>query len=563
MITIEIKESDKCQGDYSLFISFPYNINIINIIRALPYRYWHNDNKLWEVPLNKLDFLNDEFKEFEVTIIDKDRVLSKKKEIIDISKINHKFKTHPFNHQIEGFNYGMEHDKWLLSDEPGLGKSAQTINIATARRDLYHYNHCLIICGLNTLKWNWVEEIEKHSWDKSYILGQRTRKNGKVVINSDKDKIEDLENINELNDYYFLITNVESFRNERVVTLVKDLCKKGIINMIAIDEAHKCLANTTSIQGKNILKLHSPCMIAMTGTPLLNSPMDLYGILKWLGYEEHSNYAFRNHYCELGGYGNYQIIGYKNLGELQARLQEVQLRRLKKDVLDLPEKIFINEYIEMSTKQAKIYQEVLGALRLNIDKIKKANNPLTEMIRLRQATGYTGILSTTIQESSKMDRMEEIVDEAVANNNKVVIFSNWTEMTDEIYKRLSFKYHGVQITGKIKDEDRREAIDKFQNDPKCMFILGTCGAMGAGITLTASHTEIFMDIPWNKGSWDQCVDRCHRISQNENLTIYNLMCKDTIDEKIHNLVERKGAMSDLLVDGIPQDKGAIVDYLLS
>lgn len=560
MITIEIKDADKCSSDYSMFISFPYNIDIINVIRALPYRYWHSDKKVWEVPLDKLEYLKNQFNGLDLNIIDKSSILSKQTEKVDLSTLNHKFKLKPFKHQIDGFNYGMTHDKWLLSDEMGLGKSAQVINIAIARKNLFNYKHCLIICGINTLKWNWVEEIQKHSDEKAYILGQRIKKD-KIVVNSNADKIDDLHN---LPDDYFLITNVQSFQNTEIVDLVKKQCKQGNINMIAIDEAHKCLGNfVTSAQGKNVLKLKSGCMIAMTGTPLLNSPLDLYGILRWLGYEDHTKYAFKNHYCELGGFGGYQTIGYKNLNELQKKLQDIQLRRLKKDVLDLPEKIYINEYIEMTLNQTKIYNEILGDLRINVDKIKSSNNPLAEMIRLRQATGYTGILSSEIQESAKLDRMEELVEEAVANNNKVVIFSNWTSITDEIYKRLSSKYCGVQVTGQIKDEDRQKAKEEFQNNPKCMFMIGTNGAMGVGITLTAAHIEIFMDIPWNKGSWEQCIDRCHRIGQTENLTIYNLMCKDTIDEKIYNLVEQKGAMSNLLVDGIPQDKGKVVDYLLS
>ena len=201
---------------------------------------------------------------------------------------------------------------------------------------------------------------------------------------------------------------------------------------------------------------------------------------------------------------------------------------------------------------------------MNIDQIKMANNPLAELIRMRQATGYTGILSSVVKESAKLDRMEELVEESRANGKKVVIFSNWTQMTDVIYERLNSKGYGISvITGDTKDEDRQQIVDLFQNSPKCNVLIGTIGAMGTGLTLTAGTVEIFMDEPWNRALKDQAEDRCHRIGQNSNITIYTLLCKDTIDERINQLVYKKGKMSDALVDGeIKFNKSDIIDFLL-
>ena len=326
--------------------------------------------------------------------------------------------------------------------------------------------------------------------------------------------------------------------------------------------AHNC-KDPTSQQGKGILKVSADTMIAMTGTPLMNNPLDLYIILKWLGYEDHSFYAFKNYHCEMGGYGNYQIVGYKHLEELQDRLDDIMLRRLKNDVLDLPEKTLIDEYVEMGAKQAQIYKEISMEIQANIDQIKKANNPLSEMIRMRQATGYTGILSSTIKESAKLDRMEELVEEAVSNKQKVVIFSNWTQMTDEVIDRLGKSYKVGRITGQTKDEDRQKLVNEFQNG-NLEVMVGTIGAMGTGLTLTAGTVEIFLDHPWNMALYSQAVDRCHRIGQKNNITVYNLLTKNTIDEKIWKLVQKKGKLSDAIVDGVYQgDKGDLVDYLLS
>ena len=302
----------------------------------------------------------------------------------------------------------------------------------------------------------------------------------------------------------------------------------------------------------------------MTGTPLMNTPMDLFIILKWLGYEKHAFYAFKNHYCVMGGYGGYEVVGYRHLEELQETLNEMMLRRLKEDVLDLPDKVYIDEFVEMTGKQEQIYKEVTANIKANIDKIKMSNNPLAELIRMRQATGYTGILSSEVLESAKIDRLEELVEETVANGKKIVIFSNWTQMVHPIYERLSKTYNGVVITGETKDTDRQKNVDKFQNDKECKFILGTIGAMGTGITLTAGTVVVFMDEPWTMANKQQAIDRCHRIGTKDNITVYTMLCKNTIDERIHDIVEKKGLMSDAIVDGkIVGDKVELLNYLLS
>ena len=200
----------------------------------------------------------------------------------------------------------------------------------------------------------------------------------------------------------------------------------------------------------------------------MNSPLDLYMPIRWLGFENHSFYSFKNHYCIMGGYGNYQIMGYKHLDQLKEQFEKIVLRRLKKDVLDLPEKIYIDDYVEMEAKQNKIYKEVKAEIKENIDKVISSPNPLAEMIRLRQATDYTGILSSTIQESAKFERLEELLEEITANNKKAIIFSNWTSVINPLYERLQ-KYNPAIITGEIKN--RVEQENKFKNNDTCKIIL--------------------------------------------------------------------------------------------
>ena len=558
-VHIRIDTSKLAFAEQSMFISFPYSAEVVDIIRGLTERYWNKSTKEWEVPVRLYDELKEKLSFCEIT--EEGEIIKPKKEKTKAqAPKNFAFKTEPYEHQIEGFNYGLTHTSWLLGDEQGLGKTKQVIDIAVAKKLEKGYKHCLIICGVNGLKWNWIREIATHSDESAWILGQKTVR-GKTVIGSNNDKLEDALNLDRIKDY-FIITNIESLRSPEIAEALEEASKKHIIGLIAIDEIHKC-KNPQSQQSKGMMKLNADYKIAMTGTPLMNNPLDLYIILKWLGYEKHAFYSFKNHYCNMGGFGGYQIVGYKNLPELQNQLNSIMLRRLKAKVLDLPEKMYVNEFVEMTPKQEQIYREVSNDILLNIDKIKASTNPLAELIRLRQATGYTGILSSTVAESAKFDRCEELIEEAVENNRKVVVFSNWTQITNPLVERLR-RFNPVVITGETKDADRQFLVQQFQEVDRVKVAVGTTGAMGTGITLTAGTVVIFLDEPWTNAAKEQAIDRCHRIGTSDNITIYTIMVHNSIDERIHSIVEQKGEISDFMVDGKDiTDKAKLVDFLLS
>lgn len=324
---------------------------------------------------------------------------------------------------------------------------------------------------------------------------------------------------------------------------------------------HNC-KNPTSMQGRAILTLTNKAkyMVAMSGTPLMNNPLDLYFPMKWLGYENHSFYQFKQHYCTLGGWGGSQVVGYKNLEEIRAMMDNIMLRRLKTEVLDLPEKIRKIEYVDMTPKQTQIYKEVYNGVMSELQKIKFSNNPLSMMIRLRQATGWTGVLSQTVEESAKMDRMIELVQEIVASGQKAIIFSNWESMTEVAKEKLK-SHNPAYITGATKADERMKEVERFQNNDKCKVIIGTIGAMGTGLTLTAAQNVIFLDSPWNMALKAQAEDRAHRIGTKGTVNIITLVCKNTIDERIEELVEKKGQIADALVDGKISVED--INYLLS
>ena len=562
MIKINISNSTKLKDNMSAYVSFDYDSRIVNVLRSLPFKNYNPENTTWEIPVKKVETVINQLTDFDIQI--SGNILELNDEPVLELPEGFNFKTKPFSHQIEGVRYGLEYDRWFLGDEQGLGKTKQVIDIAVARKIKLGYKHCLIVCGVNTLKWNWVNEIHTHSNEDAWILGQRTKR-GKTKIGSTKDKVDDLIELGTKQSSlpYFIITNVESFRDKNIADLIQQLCKQGIINMCAADEMHK-MKNPSSQQTKGFLKCLPECRIGMTGTPLMNSPLDLYVILKWLGYETHAFYSFKNHYCVMGGFGGYEVVGYKNMDQLTSQVREIMLRRMKSEVLDLPDKTYIDEIVEMSPQQTDIYDKIESSLKIELAAgTLDLSNPLSVLIRLRQATGWTGIVSDTVAESAKIDRMEEIVEEAVSNNNKCIIFSNWTQMTDVIYEKLQI-YNPAIITGGTKDSERQTMVDKFQTDPSCHVIVGTIGAMGTGLTLTAGSTVIFVDEPWNRALFDQAVDRAHRIGAKSNVTIYSIMCKDTIDEKIHNLIYKKGVMSDAIIDGkVVGSKTELLNYLLN
>ena len=571
MIRIHIGEPKKLSNNIlvkkSAFVSFDYNPEIVSFIKKMGTRVYNPDNHTWEMPINNIISLCNKFENEEIKISGIYEDLHKQEFEIDIPK-DYIFKTKPFNHQIDGVRFGLNKKKFLLCDDQGLGKTFQIINWVGCLEKTDTINKVLIVCGVNSLKYNWQSEIGIHSNEKGWVLGTRYRKTtGKAYEGSTKDKLEDLDN---LPDCRYIITNIETLRagaekisktkyHFPIAEKLQELCKNGTISVIAFDEAHRS-KEPTSLQSRAMMNVQAKYMVAMSGTPLMNNPLDLYFPMKWLGYENHSFYQFKQHYCTLGGWGGSQVVGYKNLEEIREMMEQIMLRRLKTEVLDLPEKIRKIEYVDMTPKQNQIYKEVYAGVMSDLQKIKFSNNPLSMMIRLRQATGWTGIISNTVQESAKMERMIELVNEIVSSGQKAIIFSNWESMTEVAREKLK-SYSPAYITGATKADERMKEVERFQNDDKCKVIIGTIGAMGTGLTLTAAQNVIFLDSPWNMALKAQAEDRAHRIGTKGTVSVITLCCRDTIDERIEELVEKKGQIADALVDGkISIDD---INYLLS
>lgn len=579
MVYIEIAQPERLKptslSKLSAFVSFEYDSNLVSIIKSMGTRVYIPDKKTWEIPESAVPMLMSRLHDYDVLL--RGEMRHETPESHAQLPSGFVFTTKPYKHQMEGVIYGLEHESFLLGDDQGLGKTKEIIDLAMCRKQTDGLKHCLIICGINGNKYNWADEVKIHSREDSWILGTRFTKRPpiKMIEGSTKDKMEDLNNIPH---QFFWITNIEtlrggSFKEKQgkrtvirfpIAEKIQELCDRGIIGMIAFDEAHKA-KNPDSQQGKALLSIDCKGpKIPMSGTFVLNNPLDLYLPLRWSGFETHSFYAYKQHYCKMGGFGGKEIVGYKNLDELRSMVSKVMLRRVKGDVLDLPPKVHTIEWVNAYPEQKSLYKDVRDQVRDNIDKVKVHPDPLSEMLRLRQVTGYPGILSSTVTKSAKMDRMEELVEDEVSVGGKAIIFSNWSEMTNVIRHKLK-KYNPAYITGEVGSVQRMEEKDRFQNDPNCKVMIGTIGALGTGFTLTAAQLVIFVDEPWNRGIKDQAEDRAHRIGTRGTVRIVTILTRDTVDEGVYNLVQKKGKMADLLVDGKVDGKNVdnVLSYLLT
>lgn len=564
MIDIEIKRAKEVPGRYACFLTFSrFNQNWVEVIRQLSSRSYDKENRVWEFPLY---YLSDIVSRYPNVPINIRYHKEPDNNVVDIPEIE--LKRPLFAHQKLAVDYGIMRKKYLLLDTMGLGKTTSVIAEALTLKKMGLIKQCLIVCCVSDLQYNWAKEIETVCDESYFILGTRYRTkkldaNGKpkAYAGSVKDRVEDLWH----HDEFFLITNKETLRNDEFISILRGEYKKKKSNVtfLAIDEVHRGTGDPTTAAGKNLQKLSDmEYIIPMTGTLIRNRPFDAWAPLHLIG-EENSTYgAFKGFY---GVYGEFSdVIRYRNLDHLEEQLAGCSLRRTKEDVLDLPEKIYSDVVVTMNDRQRLIYEEAETWAIENIDKISESPNPLSQLIRLRQATGYTGILSSVIQESAKLDRIEQDVEDIVEHGEKCLIFSNWTDITDELYNRISKKHKVLRITGKdIKSGEETEDIKhKFQNDPQYQILIGTTGKMGTGHTLTAAQWVLFADEPWTSADKDQAVDRTHRPGQVNSVNIRTYLTMDTIDMKVNYLVKEKGDLADRLVDGKVGDRKHLVKYML-
>jgi SNF2 family DNA or RNA helicase len=455
------------------------------------------------------------------------------------------FKMKPFDHQLEAINYGLDHEKWLLLDSMGLGKTNSIIWLAETLKRRGIIDHCFIICGVNSLKQNWKKEIQKFSTESAVVLGEYTTRTGTVRYRSMDKRAAQLK---DPIDEFFVITNLESLRDDRIIEAFKKSNNK--FGMIAFDEAHKA-ATKTSQQGTNLLKLEAPFKVAATGTLITNNPLSAYVPLSWTGNDQSILTTYKSQYCNFGGIRDSQVIGFKNLEVLQEEIKSCSLRRTLDQVRsDMPPKTVTLEVLEPNDDQRKFYEAIKEGVKEEADKIElKSANLLALTTRLRQATACPSLLTTHNISSCKVDRCVELIQELTSQGEKVVVLSVFKETINELSAKLDQFRYSVN-TGDIPDAVVANNVSRFQEDPNEQVFVGTWGKVGTGWTLNAASYLICIDTPYTAAMFDQGTDRIWRVNNTRPAFVTVLLCKETIDERVQQIIETKKELGEYLVDGI-------------
>lgn len=540
MILIQERTSKHVPGLTSFFIKSDYNQTLLDTVRKIEQANFDTKTKEWEISLLDLAKFLDGIAGIDTITVetlphDPTTTIKYSQDSDSTFKL--------FKHQEEAVEFGLNHSKFLLLDAPGLGKTASIIKLAEEYYKQGKVKHCLIICGVNSLKSNWLLEIQKCSSLSATVLGSRLNKKGRLVFDGTQKRIEHLKR---KIDEFFVITNIETLRNKDATKLITK-SKVNTFDMVVLDECH-VIKNPDSIQSAQLLKIKAPYQVGASGTLITNTILDCYMPLKWIGAERSSFSTFKYFYYIFGGDFNHDFIGYKNTDLLKYQLEQVSLRR-KKDLLDLPPKNVITEYLDMETSQLHFYDNIVQGIVDEVDKVElNTTSALALTTRLRQATSCPSILTTEKIPSVKIERCIDLTDQILTDpTEKVLIFTEYKETANTLYKALE-KYKPLLCTGDVKPETIDTNKDLFQTNDEYRVMIATMAKMGTGHTLNRARYAIFVEQAWTDAIQTQCQDRIHRIGTTQPVFIYHLVTKDTFDERVISLLNDKKAIGDYIID---------------
>ena len=562
----EISPGKKISGISSLLIDFDFNQYIVDALKTLPTYHFHKKDKVWEVPfcylgrvLDSLTFLDDIQLKLLDTPENGEITFNRKFNLEPLSETERiSFKATPFNHQLEAVDFLLKQEKALLLDGCGVGKSLEMILFAETLKKRGIIDHCLVITGIAGLRSNWEKEIAKFSTESVVTIGKYTTRTGTTRYRPMGKRAEQLKN---KIDEFFVLLNVESIRDLKVVEAIKSSENK--FGLILFDEAHKIGAPDTT-QYNNLMKLDADFKVAATGTLIVNSPLSAFPSLKFTNNDSATLTNFKSQYLSYGGFGNKQVVGSKNLDILREEIANCSIRRTLYDVRkDIPPLTIDVEYLEMEEDQQKFYEAIKEGVKEEADKIDlKAGNLLALTTRLRQATACPSVLTTQAIESIKVNRAFEYIQEICSQGEKIVVFSMFKEPLNQLAAKLEgFRYS--LNTGDTPDQVAFNNMTRFQENPEEQVFLGTFGKCGTGFTLNSSMYLVCIDTPYTWSLFEQGVQRVHRISNSRPAFIKVLVCEETIDERVQQIVETKKELGSYLIDGteMTQEDSRLVDEL--
>lgn len=335
--------------------------------------------------------------------------------------------------------------------------------------------------------------------------------------------------------------------------------KKWNPDMVIYDECHK-LSNPGTRQSKFASKMVKKCKyrLGLTGTPITNSPLSLYGQYRAIDPSifGSSFFAFKARYAVTGGFNGKQVIAFKNLPDLTEKAHRIAYRVKKNECLDLPEYVDQTLYCDLEPKARDIYEQMRkeSVAEISAERVVTASNVLTKLLRLSQLTGgFIGDGTGLIEQVSraKLSLFEEILDDLLSiPKNKVTVFARFIPEMRAIENLFINKKIGyAKIAGNVPMKDRGEEVRRFQNNEDCRVFLGQEACSGLGITLHASSTEILYSLSYSSAELEQVKARIHRPGQVNKCTYIFLVAKDTVDEKILKILLQKKSLADAVMDG--------------
>lgn len=433
--------------------------------------------------------------------------------IIDYSKYD---KRAPMSHQKIAIEKLLANDKFILADDMGLGKTTSAV-IASLESGS---KKILIVCPAS-LKINWKREIENYT-DRRILIVEG-RKWGSTfdfyIINYDIIKNYHTTDDSQDSEDYKLLVN-EKF------------------DLAIVDEAHY-ISNTTANRTRLLNDVLStiPKVWLLTGTPMTSRPINYFNLLKivesplTLNWQTYVKRYCKGYQFKVGARKVWNTSGASNLDELRERTKNIVLRRMKTDILDLPEKLITPIFIELNSK---MYDEELDDF-LRITKENKEEETisvtLNRLMRVRQLISYEKIPYTC-----------ELIDKCIEQGKKVIVLTNFTMTLDMIHDK--YKKTSVILDGRMSKDRKQEAVDRFQNDDKIKVFIGNIKAAGVGITLTAAEVVIMNDLSFVPADHSQGEDRAYRYGQKKSVLVYYPVFENTIERIIYNILQRKKNIID-------------------
>ena len=460
--------------------------------------------------------------------------------------MNYKFKTQPYAHQMTALEKSWNKESYAYFMEMGTGKTKVLIDNLAMLYDKGKVNGALIIAPKGVIGTWYNNELPTHLPEHIANVTILWQSN---ITKKQKEKLETLFEVEE--SLHILIMNVEALSTDKGMDFAKKFlsCHE---TMVAIDES-TTIKNPKANRTKNILSLAQEAKYRriMTGSPVTKNPLDLFSQCYFLDpfhLNHDSYYSFRMRYAimktaNIAGRKIQLVNGFKNLGELSDKLQPFSYRVLKEDCLDLPDKIFIKRQIQLTPDQFKLYTQMKEkALAILNGKVVSTKNALTQIMRLHQITCGHFSSDDGVTQPIKNNRITELMDVLEETEGKAIIWAHYQYDITEIIKAVVKKYGKDSIVdyyGLTPQEERQPNIKRFQDDPKCRFIVGTPSTGGYGITLTAANTVIYYSNGYDLEKRLQSEDRAHRIGQKKSVTYVDLMADDTVDEKIVKALRQK------------------------